>query len=91
MLGVTRVVLELVILRHCHDRLPDNTLQVENLSRIVAVSLFTMEHFQTQKRPTTRNPEATEKESPDVARRDFESIALHRCGRRTRLEEFRFD
>jgi hypothetical protein len=32
--------------------------QAENLSRIVEASLFKMEHFQTQKRPT-------EKESPD--------------------------
>jgi hypothetical protein len=44
MLGVTRVVLELVNLRHCHDRLPDNTIQAGNLSRIVEVSLFKKEH-----------------------------------------------
>jgi hypothetical protein len=48
MLGVTRVILELVILRHCHDRLPDNSIQAENLSRIIEPSLFKREHFQTQ-------------------------------------------
>jgi len=39
MLGVTRVILELVILRHCHDRLPDDSIQAGNLSRVVEVSL----------------------------------------------------
>jgi hypothetical protein len=51
MLGVTRVVPELVILRHCHDRLPDDSIQAENLSRIVAVSLSKREHSQV---PPTR-------------------------------------
>jgi hypothetical protein len=44
--GVTRVVLELVILRYCHDRLPDDSIQAGNLSRIVEVSLFKREHSQ---------------------------------------------
>jgi hypothetical protein len=48
MLRVTRVVFELVILRHCHDP-PDNSVR-GNLSRIVEVSLFKREHPQTQPR-----------------------------------------
>jgi hypothetical protein len=52
-LGVTRVVLVLVILRHCHAPLPDNSIQTGNLSRIGEVSLFKMEHSQTQKGPLT--------------------------------------
>ena len=31
------------------------------------------------------------KKVPTVARRDLESVAVHRRGRRTRLEKFRFD
>jgi hypothetical protein len=61
MLGVTRVVLELVILRHCHDRLPDDSIQPGNLSRIVEVSLFKMEHSQTQKRPAACQPRTGER------------------------------
>jgi hypothetical protein len=52
-LGVTRVVLVLVILRHCHAPLPDNSIQTGNLSRIVEVSLFKTDHSQTQKGPLT--------------------------------------
>jgi hypothetical protein len=51
MLGVARVILVLVVLRHRHDPLPDHSIQARNLSRIVEASLFKMEHSQTQKRP----------------------------------------
>jgi hypothetical protein len=76
MLGVTRVVLELVILRHCHDRLPDDSM-AGNLSRVVEVSLFKREHSQTQKRPTTQNPAASDKESLDGGPSGLESIAVY--------------
>ncbi len=36
MLGVTRVVLELVILRHCHDRLPDHSIKPEVCRALLA-------------------------------------------------------
>jgi hypothetical protein len=58
--------------------------QAENLSRIVEASLFKMEHFQTQKRPT-------EKESPDGPPSGLENTAVPPRGRRTRLEKSRFD
>jgi hypothetical protein len=45
MLGVTRIVLELVILRHCPCP-PTLTTRAEKLSRIVEVSLFKREHSQ---------------------------------------------
>jgi hypothetical protein len=53
MLGVTRVLLVLVILRHCDDPLPDHSFQVENLSRIFEASLFKIDHSQTKKGPPT--------------------------------------
>jgi hypothetical protein len=50
-LSVTRVVLVLVILRHCHAPLPDDSIQTANVSRIIEKSLFKMEH--SQKGPLT--------------------------------------
>jgi hypothetical protein len=50
MLGVTRVVFVLVILRHCHDP-PTLTTQDGNLPRIVEVSLFKREHSQVPPTP----------------------------------------
>ena len=47
-LGVTRVVLVLVILWHRHDPYLTTLFRRKNLSRIIEVSLFKMEHSQTQ-------------------------------------------
>ena len=55
MLGVTRVVLVRVILRHGHDPLPD--ILVEKLPHIVEVSLFKREHPNSK---TTSDMEKTQ-------------------------------
>ena len=52
MLGVTRVVLELIILRHCMLLCPDDPLQAGNLAGIVEVRLFKTEHSQRPPSPS---------------------------------------
>jgi hypothetical protein len=53
-LGVTRVVFELVIPGHCHDPLPE--ISGGKLTCIVEVSLFKTEHFSTFDGDGARRP-----------------------------------